>query len=455
MSGCVLNAAVVLSWSRAYLESNRPENLNIGSVKKQYYRELTSWGLIAFALGAVEGGVTGVLINHLFKDIVTDYWLSQAVGLAAGAPTMANLTSPLWARIEQGRDKVALVSIVGCGCALSLLIFALAPTSPMGLIQATAAVVLARIFWSGVVTIRANLWRANYPRYIRAKMTAKLVLTMAVIMAATGCLVGWAADQSLESVRLLYGVLGLLGMAGAIFYRGLVIRNADKLAVAEQQMRKTEGAFGLKTLYRILRQDRAYRQYMTVMFIFGSGNLMFLAPLILIINDQMSVSQWQQILITSSVPLATLPLTVGLWAKLLDKTRIVSYRAKHSWSFVVAIALFTLAVAFKQVWLLWVGGIFFGTAAAGGVLGWNLGHLDFARPEFATRYMAVHVTLTGIRGLIMPIIGVNLYLAIRAVAPDMARFSLFVPFAITLVGALLFVRLAQQIKREEAASTRS
>jgi len=169
----------------------------------------------------------------------------------------------------------------------------------------------------------------------------------------------------------------------------------------------------------------------------------------------MSVSQWQQILITSSVPLATLPLTVGLWAKLLDKTRIVSYRAKHSWSFVVAIALFTLAVAFKQVWLLWVGGIFFGTAAAGGVLGWNLGHLDFARPEFATRYMAVHVTLTGIRGLIMPIIGVNLYLAIRAVAPDMARFSLFVPFAITLVGALLFVRLAQQIKREEAASTRS
>jgi hypothetical protein len=54
-------------------------------------------------------------------------------------------------------------------------------------------------------------------------------------------------------------------------------------------------------------------------------------------------------------------------------------------------------------------GIANGLGSGGGALAWNLGHLDFARPEEAEIYMGIHVSLTGLRGLIAPLIGMWLY----------------------------------------------
>ena len=61
------------------------------------------------------------------------------------------------------------------------------------------------------------------------------------------------------------------------------------------------------------------------------------------------------------------------------------------------------------VWLLWVGAVLFGIATAGANLGWNLGHNDFASLGKVQQYMGVNVTLTGMRGLIAPPLGVLVY----------------------------------------------
>ena len=50
-----------------------------------------------------------------------------------------------------------------------------------------------------------------------------------------------------------------------------------------------------------------------------------------------------------------------------------------------------------------------GLGNAGGVLAWNLGHQDFAPPGRDSQYMGVHVTLTGIRGLMAPFLAVGIY----------------------------------------------
>jgi len=53
-----------------------------------------------------------------------------------------------------------------------------------------------------------------------------------------------------------------------------------------------------------------------------------------------------------------------------------------------------------------------GLCFAGGTIAWNLGHLHFARPDDAEAYMGIHVSLTGLRGLIMPAIGMALWVTI-------------------------------------------
>ena len=50
-----------------------------------------------------------------------------------------------------------------------------------------------------------------------------------------------------------------------------------------------------------------------------------------------------------------------------------------------------------------------GLGQGGGALAWNIGHLHFAQREKAEIYMGIHVSLTGIRGLLAPIVGMWLW----------------------------------------------
>jgi hypothetical protein len=50
----------------------------------------------------------------------------------------------------------------------------------------------------------------------------------------------------------------------------------------------------------------------------------------------------------------------------------------------------------------------FGIAMAGVNLSWNMSSIFFAGKEDASMYQSVHVTMTGIRGLIAPVLGFSL-----------------------------------------------
>jgi hypothetical protein len=91
--------------------------------------------------------------------------------------------------------------------------------------------------------------------------------------------------------------------------------------------------------------------------------------------------------------------------------------------------------------LLWLSALLFGIATAGANLGWNLGHNDFASLGKVQQYMGVNVTLTGMRGLIAPPLGVLAYTALERVAPGAGRYALVLPIAMTLTGAIGFNRM--------------
>ena len=62
--------------------------------------------------------------------------------------------------------------------------------------------------------------------------------------------------------------------------------------------------------------------------------------------------------------------------------------------------------------ILLIGRILSGLGRGGGAIAWNIGHLHFAREHQAELYMGIHVALTGVRGLLIPLLGwtANLYL---------------------------------------------
>ncbi|HET6565401.1 MAG TPA: hypothetical protein VFG52_08310, partial [Xanthomonadales bacterium] len=83
----------------------------------------------------------------------------------------------------------------------------------------------------------------------------------------------------------------------------------------------------------------------------------------------------------------------------------------------------------------------------GGHLGWNLGHNDFTSDANAAQYMAVHVSLTGLRGIFMPLVGIGFYQWLSHYWPSLAPQALWLPFILSVSGAGWFVLLHREHSR--------
>ncbi len=416
-------------------------------VRPTYPRELRAWSLLALALGAVEGGVAGVLVKNLFAGHVDPAWLNTAVAIVAGAPAFSNISSFIWASLAQGRDKIRFIVGMQVGAMAGLVMIALAPVNLAGLLLMTAGSIVARVCWAGVTTLRATVWRANFPRAQMGNMAGRLVRAMTWIMGSTGIVLGLALTAEPEAFRAIYPLLALLGFAGAITFGRLRVRRQKILLRKERELESREPhSVGLFAMIRVLRDDRDFRRYMRLMFSFGGGNLAMTPILILIMTERYEFSQLKQMLITSSIPLLMMTLAIPVWSRLLDRGHVIHYRARQSWSFVLTFAVVFAAVAFDVPELFWAGAVLQGIGMAGGVLGWNLGHHDFAAPEKAGLYMGTHVTLTGIRGLIAPLTGVWMYQFLEHAQPGWGRFVLAFPLLVTTLGAFGFVRMSREMR---------
>lgn len=420
-------------------------------VRGTYTRELRSWSLLSVALAAVEGGIAGVIVKNAFAGAVDATVLNFAVAIVAGAPAIAHVLSWVWAGVAQARDKIRLLLMVQTLCCLSLLLFAAAPLDGPGLAMMVLGAILARFFWSGVITLRSSVWRANYPRDILATMSGRLVTFAALIMGAVGIGIGLAMDWDRQAFRWVYPVLAVVGLAGAYSYRRMRMRHQRRLLLKEQGNLEREGTLiNPFTLFQVLRGDARFRQYMSLMFLLGGGNLMLMAPLIVILNEHMQLSQLEQMLITSSIPLLVMPLAIPVWARMLDNRHIIHYRARQSWAATAMIVSLLIAVTTGWYWMLWVAAVLYGVSQSGGMLGWNLGHHDFAPPERAAQYMSIHMTLTGMRGLLMPLVGVALYQIMEAFSPGHGPWMMLVPLALNLSACIGFMRASREMRRESA-----
>ncbi len=403
--------------------------------------EIFTWVSLVFALSLLEGSFIGILIKNGFDGMVDDWTLNFSVAVATGAPYYSNLISFLWVKLSHGRDKAKLVSnlsIICCICAFSI---GFVSFDSLGLIVLLILVITARVCWSGILTIRSNIWRVNYPRHIRGKVTAKMSTIAAFLMSLSALFAGWVLDNYFAAFQWLYMGFALLSLIGAFRYRYLSVRHKDKELHREKQ---NVGGVSITRMFALLVENKAFGKYMLAMFCLGTGNLMFMAPLIIYLNEYTELSKVSQVIITMVIPLGLIPIAVTWWAKLLDGNHIFHFRQLHSVFFIVAISLYLFAQILGLDFLFFVAAVCYGLAISGGLIGWNLGHNDFVGKARPMDYMAVHVSLTGLRGLIAPLIGMGFYQWLESVQVGYGKFALFLPLSLTTTGGILFTYFNRQ-----------
>jgi len=437
----------------------KPENSNTGNQQMPRMaaalvpRELTSWSLTSVALGALEGGLLGVIVKNQFAGVASPMVVNIAVAAVAAAPSFTNLASFMFAAMAEGRDKLALLSKLMLMMGLCLVLMALPGRTALGLAVFCLTAILARTAWSGILILRSAVWRANYSREWRARVTARIVQLSSLLVGAYSALIGLLLDWRPDAFRPAFIIAAACAFAAAWGNRKSHFRRQRQLIAAELAEQTLQGwRLNLAVLTSLLRRDTGFRHYMMAMMVLGSGNLMLLPLAVILLNEHLHLNQLQQVTVTSSLPLLVLCFSIPFWARMLDRRHIFTYRAIHSWFFVVASAFFAMAIIMQRTELLWPAAVLLGSAYAGGNLGWNLGHNDFSNDGNASQYMAIHVMLTGLRGLVMPLIGVGLYGRLSAWRPASGAWAMLLPVSLSFSGAVIFVVLHLQMMRRKDAN---
>lgn len=429
-------------------------------MSRQSYRwEALSALFLPTAVACVEANVIAVIAKKAFNAS------PLAIATLAAAPALSNLSSVLWTRFIKGRDRVRAVNAMQLALLASVAIIALAPISPLGQLVLVLATTAARVLLTGIITARTDIWRNNYARAHRARVTGKLLTIAALTVAITAAILGAAMDLSASSritaFRIIYLAAAIIGLLGVFLFSRVRWRTRSMSLRAERDPDAEYATAGARDMLRVLRNDKTYRSFMAAQFALGLPNLASIPIFIIALENAFQPSYAESFLLTQIIPLLVPILTIPLWARLLDRTHIVRFRVFHSWFFVVANLLLAIGFIYHHIPTIYISRIILGAAYGGGMLAWDLGHHDFARRDLATLYMGIHVTLTGVRGAIAPFLGVLLYsgaLAIPAFTlsalkfpgasiniPAMGYHAFYLLAALSVVGALMFLRLSRSI----------
>ena len=400
--------------------------------------ERRAWTLIYLCLGLVEGGTAAVMVRSLFGDQAPALAVDLVVAIVSAAPAWANLASMAYARRAQGQRKVSflfplLLALTACVGALALV-----PKSGAGLLLFLALYASARLLWAGVETVRSVLWSVNYPSRLRARITGRITINTSIALAITGLGIGWLLGHEGPWWRIAIVAGAACGVAGALAFRQFRVRREDELLEAERA-RLVEGAtFGFGGMRALLARDEAFRRYQYAMSMFGAGMLSLTPLMVICLGDVLQLPALWQVLVTTAIPVMVVPFAVQPWARYLDLHRVLAFRSVHGKFTVVAVVLFVAAVLLRMPLLLAPGALLLGVSMAAGSLGWTLGHNDFAPRGEETRYMALHVTLTGMRGLVAPPLTIALYHLLGSLHAGLGPVALLAPLLLVMGGAYRF-----------------
>ncbi|MBB6429840.1 MFS transporter [Algisphaera agarilytica] len=391
------------------IESFHPARQPWGT-RKAFRQELLTSATLPVAVAMLDAGVVGV-----FGVVVFGISPTQFATIAA-APMFVNLLGFIWARAVKGRRKTAFAGMLMSAMLVLVASVAVLPKDEQGYGAAglVAAVVLGRCLMAGVVMLRSAVWRMNFPRHVRARITGKFVLMATLLFAAVPAVVGPLLDRDPQLFRVIYPVAALIGIVGVVAYTRIRVRQEPALLRSEREPHADEDLPRRRdgrphNFVSVLREDAAFRSYMTWQFFAGIANMMGNTAFALFVIEEIKDrdnANTLGMLLTTTVPLAFATLTVPLWSKLLDRQHIARYRISHGLTWVIGQSACYVAAVTGHLWLFFIPMLLRGVMQGGGMIAWTLGHNDFADKRLAALYMGIHQTLTGVRGAFAPFLGV-------------------------------------------------
>ena len=175
--------------------------------RPNYRIEFRHYMLWSTLVAAIEGNIAAIVVKKTFH---AEPWL---VSLVWAIPIFVNTLNLVWGVLLRGRPRRPTMMVLAACAAGVALTVAFTPNEWefWGGVIFAAQLFGAHICLSGLITVRAAVWKANYPTADRARITSRLQMLRFLVVLAAGASIGLIFDWRPEAYRYVYPTVTALG----------------------------------------------------------------------------------------------------------------------------------------------------------------------------------------------------------------------------------------------------
>jgi hypothetical protein len=323
-----------------------------------------------------------IAVRAFDASAISKGWIAAGSGLGyLLTPVTVAAVRALGLPASTAASRLALTGALMFGAA------ALFPWLPLFVIASVAALACA----GAMMPLLTQIYQDSYPAVSRGRFFSRTVMVRIVAATAFSAGAGYLLTLDLGYFRALLGVFAV-AFAFSAWCLGRI--SSRPLHV---------GGGGPLRMFRFTRTDRVFRVTLVSWMFLGFGNLM-MVPLRVeyLANPRYGLVFEPGViaLLTGVVPnLARLAMS-PLWGRLFDRANFFVLRMTLNAGFAVGILSFFTSDGMTG---LVVASLVLGVSTAGSDVAWSLWVTKVAPPEHVADYMSVHTFLTGVRGLVAPL----------------------------------------------------
>ncbi len=346
-------------------------------------------------------GLAGVVLTERLG--ATDLQM----GIYTALSVVVMLLGIVGSELVEGRDKRPYILTLGLLSRGALFLFLLCYNAWLFIVVGGLFFVLNALLMPAIF----SMWQSNISAEARGKLWGLAVIVTTLVMMAAAYGVGKVLDWNPDSFRWLFPVAGVVAMLGIVTLAISPLRGAYKLSRAPQRMTLRSTLIApVQSFVRLLAEDRKYLNFELVFFLYGLA-VMLLFPIIPIYIVEVAEMTYGQASIATLVigQLGVLALP-PLWGMLMDRTGpmflcMVVFAVLALFPLILLVGLGTGPGTALTLGVVYLAHLVFGIGMSGVHVAWSMGPVMFAGSRDASGYSGAHVTITGIRGLIGPMLG--------------------------------------------------
>jgi len=370
----------------------------------------------------VEGIIMGVLAMNEFVLIKSLKGSNYQIGILFQLSVVLMVLSIVFNEwIKRTRNKVLLIRLVGIVTRMPLLVFLFFPRSLEEISAAPVFQIIFLIIFLGfylsnpVLFPTINLFlKKNYRHENFGPLYSYSTTLNKIVMLVSTFAFGWLLDKDPYCFTYVYPALAILGVFSIVLFTRIPFTSSEivvKTGIIDSLFKS------ISNIWKIIKGDKPYRDFEIGFMLYGFAWMTTIAVITIFFEKALHLSYSSVAFYKTSYNLIAI-LILPFFGRLINKIDprrfgVITFTSLLLYLFFLALTEHfpqnTEILGIKVYFMLIPAFLSHAVFAATMSLLWFIGSAYFSNDDNAANYQSVHLTLTGMRGLFAPLLGVFFY----------------------------------------------